>query len=339
MIVWPGGGTGLAAKLARRASANSKAKLRMRVVIALVVASCSGCSGSSEPPEGTSVVSFDYAHAVHRGSCSPGSKPAGAGATDGLTSRDGFHYNVRAPANLDPTYAHPLLVVYAPAGYDAKQSESLTRLTTEATRSGFVVVYVGSRPLSVKTIEKLAQLPKEVAAVWCVDPNRVYATGHSDGGTVSIALAVLEETTGTVSAIAPSAAGFSRKDLEAFRCPKPIPVMVMHGRQDTHFPGWGKEAALWWARCNACNIRRLPVSQDNGCLAFQGCAPNGTTIYCEGGGSHKDWPPLQNEILRFFESVSSLGMRQGTLQAGQLSEDIRRHGLTIRLLHESRCCL
>ena len=272
----------------------------MRVAIVLVVASC---SGSSEAPEGTLVASFSYASAARRGYCD--NKPGAAGATNGLSSRDGFHYNVRAPANLDPTYTHPLLVVYAPAGHSAEQSEALTRLTTDATRRGFIVAYVGSRPLSQRTVIGLARVPKEVASSWCVDPNRVYATGHSDGGTVSTALALLKETKGTVSAIAPSAAGFFRKDFEGFQCPEPIPVMVMHGKRDTHFPGWGKEAALWWARCNACDLAKPPLPQDDGCVTFSGCVPGGRTVYCEGAGVHEDWPPLRSRIIQFLESAGS----------------------------------
>lgn len=281
----------------------------MCAAIAFVAASCAACSDSSKPPEGTAVANFDYEHAARHDFCSVGSKLGGAGPTNGLTSRDGVRYNVRTPANLDPTRAHPLLVVYAPAGYSAQQSEYLTRLTTEATRRGFIVAYAGSRPMSVKTVVKLARVPEEVANLWCIDSKRVYATGHSDGATVSTALVLLAETKGVFSAIAPSAAGFSRKDLESFRCPAPIPVMVMHGGQDTHFPGWGKEAAQWWASCNACDIAKSPAPVRGGCVSFQDCAPGGATLYCEGSGSHRDWPPLGGEILRFFGSGGTRAMR------------------------------
>ena len=247
--------------------------------------------------------SFAYPSAARRDDCD--NKPGAAGASNRLSSRDGFQYNVRTPANLDPTYAHALLVVYAPAGYSAQQSEALTRLTSEATRSGFIVVYAGSRPLSLQTLTGLAQLPREVASSWCVDPNRVYATGHSDGGTVSTALALLTETKGTVSAIAPSAAGFSAKDLEGFQCPQACPVMIMHGKRDRHFPDWGKQAALWWARCNACDVAKPLVPDDDECITFEGCAAGGRTVYCEGAGGHEDWPPLQNRIIRFLQSVGS----------------------------------
>jgi len=272
----------------------------MRAAILLVAASC---SGSSELSEGTLVASFSYPPVAHREDCDD--KRGTAGVSNGLSSQNGFQYSVRTPANLNPTFAHPLLVVYAPAGYSPQKSEALTRLTTESTRKGFIVAYVGSRPLSLPTLTGLAQIPKEVARFWCVDPKRVYATGHSDGGTVSIALALLNETKGTVSAIAPSAAGFSGKDLEAFQCPAAIPVMIMHGKRDTHFPGWGKEAALWWAHCNACDLTKPLVPHDDGCVSFEGCAPGGQTVYCEGAWAHEDLPPLRNRIIQFLESAGS----------------------------------
>ena len=110
-------------------------------------------------------------------------------------------YNVRTPANYDAGIAHPLLVVYAPAGANARQNEALTRLTSAATREGFIVAYASNRSMSVETVIKFSKLPAGVAGKWCIDLRRVYATGHSDGGTVSTAIAVLDETKGIAADI------------------------------------------------------------------------------------------------------------------------------------------
>jgi polyhydroxybutyrate depolymerase len=57
------------------------------------------------------------------------------------------------------------------------------------------------------------------------------------------AIAFLAKMRGTADAIAPSAAGVNGKDLAEYSCPEPLPVMVMHSRNDTVFPGYGAEAA------------------------------------------------------------------------------------------------
>ncbi len=190
-------------------------------------------------------------------------------------------------------------MVYAAAGQSRWASEKLTGLTTGATGAGFVVVYADHLQLNIPAIEQLGAIPDLVANDWCVDPKRVYATGHSDGGTASLALAVLDNTKKIPAAVAPSAAGWTGKDLESFQCREPIPVMIMHGKNDTLFPGWGAQTSAWWAGCNRCDVTKTkPV--EGGCRAYQKCAAGGATLYCEGTGGHRDWPNLNRVMLEFF---------------------------------------
>jgi polyhydroxybutyrate depolymerase len=206
---------------------------------------------------------------------------------------------VRTPSNYDATFAHPLLMVYAPAGQSRWATERLTGLTTAATRAGFIVVYADHRQLNFPAIEQAGTIPGSVAKEWCIDEKRVFMTGHSDGGTASLALAVLDKTKKIPAAIAPSAAGWTGKDLESFQCRDPIPVMIMHSGNDTLFPGWGAQTSAWWAGCNRCDLNQTKAVE-GGCRAYQHCAQGGATLYCEGTGSHRDWPNLNQVILEFF---------------------------------------
>ncbi len=268
-----------------------------------IAAALAGCSQSSDPAEGVDIAQFDYATAGRHGTCEAGTKLGEAGATDNQQSIDGIWYNVRTPRNYDPTFAHPLLMVYAAGGMSAAKNESLTHLTTEATRNGFVVGYPTHRPMTLDTVKELAKLPNEIADKWCIDSHRVYATGHSDGGTVSTAIALLDDTKGLLAGIAPSAAGFSATDFETFKCPSaPFPVMVMHSSWDTLFPGWGAQASKWWAACNGCDLAKPPLPAGEKCVAYQACAAGGPTRYCEGSRWHGAWPGLEAEIVRFFVS-------------------------------------
>lgn len=256
----------------------------------------SACTENGTPPQ---LEAYAYSSAPLAIRCEAGSRPGLAGAIDGKISADGIRYMVRTPSNYDATFAHPLLMVYAPAGQSRWVSERFVGLTTAATGAGFVVVYSDHWPLSVVTIEQLGTIPNLVAKEWCVDEHRVSVTGHSDGGTASLMLAVIEKTKKVPAAIAPSAAGVTSQDLEAFQCPAPIPVMLMHGKNDSLFPGWGAQTSAWWAGCNRCDVTKVkPV--EGGCRAYQGCASGGATLYCEGTGSHRDWPNLNRIMLEFF---------------------------------------
>jgi polyhydroxybutyrate depolymerase len=232
--------------------------------------------------------------------CAAGARPGPSGESASEETPAGTHYMVKAPANYDGTRAHPLIVVFAPHGVSRWLSERFVGLTRAATRAGFVIAYADSRPLGTKVLEDLGRIPALVASRWCVDERRVFFTGHSDGGTAATALAVLRQSI-PPAAIAPSAAGFRGADLASFTCPPPVAVMVQHSGNDEPFPGFGREAADWWASCNGC--RGKPEPRSDGCLAYPSCSPGGVTLYCESAGRHIDWPGNNERVLEFFESA------------------------------------
>ena len=239
--------------------------------------------------------------------CAPGARAGTAGKTDELLTERGIRYFVRTPLNYDNRIAHPLMMVFSPGDRSGLGTEWFTGLTTEATRQGFVVVYADNRPrrspamdrpLAKEWILELGTIPALVATQWCIDLDRVFLTGHSNGGTISTALALMEESPLRPAAIAPSAAGFRGEDLNPFACPAPLPVLVMHSKNDKVFPGYGAETMQWWKQCNQCsdNVRML----DAGCTSFPDCKNDVSTIYCEGERRHTVWPERNNRIISFF---------------------------------------
>ncbi|OQW63523.1 MAG: hypothetical protein BVN28_04230 [Nitrospira sp. ST-bin4] len=254
------------------------------------------CTENAAPPQ---IEPYAYSSAPAAARCEAGARIGQAGVSDGEASAEGLRYHVRTPTNYDATIAHPLLMVYAAAGQSGLASERMTGLTSMATASGFVIVYADHRPLGIPAIEQLGTISGSVAKKWCINEKRVFVTGHSDGGTASLALAVLDKTKKVPAAIAPSAAGWTGKDLEAYQCPAPIPVMVMHGVNDSLFPGWGAQTSAWWAACNGCDVAKTK-KVEGGCVAYQGCRSGAATLYCEGAGGHRDWPDLNRVMIEFF---------------------------------------
>lgn len=242
-----------------------------------------------------------YLYGPNQARCPSGSRSGEAGSINGESSTDGIKYNVRTPLNYDPTFAHPLLMVYAPSGANRARTEKLTGLTFEATTAGFIVAYADHPELSPTTTIQLGAIPGLIAKKWCIDQNRIYLTGHSDGGTVSMALAFMAGTKHIPSAIAPSAAGINYGDLRDHSCPSPISVMIMHSAKDRLFPGYGEQSSGWWAACNDCGP--IPEKMANGCIAYTDCADNTKTWYCEGEKPHSKWPAINSTLIEFFTSL------------------------------------
>lgn len=219
-----------------------------------------------------------------------------------IETSDHLEILVRVPRNYRADVAHPLLMVYAAAGMTPTASERLTGFTPVATAAGYVVAYARHIRPSHAALTKLARMPGAVADHYCIDRARIVMSGHSDGGTTSTALAVLPETREHVAAIAPSAAGFTASDLAELGCPgTPLPVRVWHGARDRLFPGFGREAAQWWAKCNGCDLHAAPTIED-GCERYAACGQ--PVHYCEGDYGHMTWPPQgAARTVAFFDSV------------------------------------
>ncbi|OUS16936.1 hypothetical protein A9Q88_05645 [Gammaproteobacteria bacterium 50_400_T64] len=227
-----------------------------------------------------------------------------SGVADHIQHKDdrNMHFNVTTPTNYRSDYAHPLLVVWAPSGMSEGLSESFTGLTRQATEAGYVVVHTRSIPLGFKSLTSLSFIPAEVVESWCIDPALVFYTGHSDGGTVSNALSVMPESAFRPRALAPSAMGMQGKDMQAYECPRPTSVMLMHNKGDGHFPDYGSEVVAWWAGCNQCSQQAV-ASDFAGCVEYTSCAEGITTLFCEAEGNHAHWPGPEHDPIRFFSNI------------------------------------
>ncbi len=275
----------------------STLQYRVLCIVVLVLWGCSKLSG--EPPQ---LGRHRYGNDLNAGPCPLGEQSGPGGMSNDEQTEHEIKYTVRTPANYNPGILHPLLMVYAPAGSSRFRSERLTNLTFAATTAGFIIAYADSRRLSLEVIPELGTIPRLIAKKWCVDKERVYMTGHSDGGTVALALALLDETRHIPTAVAPSAAGFRRADLETFSCPETLPALIMHSANDHLFPGYGAETAAWLAACNQCRAGSVE-KDENGCVAYSRCGANSKTIYCEGTGTHRQWPALNTALLSFFIDI------------------------------------
>ncbi len=243
----------------------------------------------------------DYSARPDAVRCAPDARPGVAGASDGFLSEPGVRVNVRTPRNYDPTIGHPLLMVFAAAGQRAGASERFLDLTRAATAQGFIVAYTDHRGLSRHQFSRLARVPQALAAQWCVDTARVYATGHSDGGLAAQAVVFLAEAPLRVSGLVASGAGIRAGDLAAYPCAQPLPVMIIHSREDKLFPPpeYGRGAADWWAACNQCGALSEGIVAGS-CREYLDCDAGAPTRYCEVEGSHRASPGLDAALLAFL---------------------------------------
>lgn len=158
-------------------------------------------------------------------------------------------YLLHVPPPAASGEAPPLLVVLHGGGGHAEQVRENTGLAELGVRAGYVVVFPdGTGPtarrlltwnsggIPVSAVERdvddvgfLKALVKDVAARTAVDPQRVFATGHSNGGMMCHRLAREGADTFTGIAVVSGAMNFTAADAT-----NPIPVLLLHGTADQH---------------------------------------------------------------------------------------------------------
>lgn len=138
-----------------------------------------------------------------------------------------------------------------------------------------------------------------VEAEACVDRNRVYSTGMSNGAMMSYRLAC--EAADRIAAIAPVAAG---RVLEPCEPSRQVPLLHIHGDMDLNAPfegGMGCGAADIempsipetledWSSRNGCSEQTAPgFAQGNGeCVEYGDC--DRETVLCTIVGGNHSWP-------------------------------------------------
>ncbi len=227
--------------------------------------------------------------------------------------------------NLPPSYYEtasvPLVIAMHGGGGSGTQFESTSLLTPKADAAGFAVVYpdgTAPGPLGLRTwngggccgyavqagiddVAFMRGLIVDLTARYKIDPKRIYATGHSNGGIMSYRLAC--DLADRIAAIAPNAAAAMATPCAPSR---PVPVRHMHSRLDTQvrpeggfgtgiagvsFPSLAASMATW-VSADAC-----PASSQTTVVAgrytreqWTGCAAGATVeYYLTDDGGHA-WP-------------------------------------------------
>src|SRR5215207_5876145 len=176
-------------------------------------------------------------------------------------------YLLHVPALYNPEEPAALVLVFHGAGIGAERFMSYSRFSNVADREGFLIVYpqgLGEEPVwnpspGSRDVQFISDLIDHLQRRCHVDPNRIYASGHSNGGSMvnrlACELADRIAAIGTVSGAYQSTAECSPS--------RPIPVFALHGTADNIVSYQGiPEWASAWALRNGCAPEPVDVTHN-----------------------------------------------------------------------------
>lgn len=281
---------------------------------------------------------------VEPAACSGLTRPP-TGTLRGAMDHNGLHrtYLVHVPPGYDPTVRTPVVLLFHGQGSYALQQLLYSDFGRLADRQGFLVVApdtaypeynqwlidagIGATPNVAPSVDDLGfttRLLDRVERRYCVDPDRVHASGISSGAFFVSRVAC--RLSDRIASVAP-VAGTVFFDDTTGDCghDRPVPVLAFHGSADVNVPfasqtggrdgpddGVLAQVRRWAIGRNGCSGSSTvrPLASDVSARTWECPAAGATRLVRIEGGGHT-WPGAPFEVPsngRTTQSVSATAL-------------------------------
>ena len=216
------------------------------------------------------------------------------------------------PRSYDPTVPTPVVLNFHGFTSNADQEVLLADMNALAEAEGFIVAYpqgTGIPPSwnagaccgtaaadGVDDVQLTRDLLDELERQLCVDGERIFSTGMSNGGFLSHRLGC--ELSDRIAGIAPVAGVLGVDECAPGR---PVPVIHFHGTSDLLVPYDGNDSLGFpsvaetietWGAINGCSEDSEVVYErgDSRCERLLGCPADAPVTLCTVEGGGHTWP-------------------------------------------------
>ncbi len=248
----------------------------------------------------------------------PAPIPPGTSANEtlrsgGLTRR----YRLHVPHGYLSTRSTPLVLSFHGHGSMARIQEQMTGFSRLADQQDFLVAYpqgtVGpdgktgwaTGPRKDPTVDDLrfvSDLLTRLQMTLCIDPQRIYATGFSNGGAMTALLAC--RMAGRIAAFAPVSGSYFPVSAGCHTS-RPAPILEIHGTSDSIVPYDGSlllhlpPIPAWlsgWARRDGCASQPEVFFQRGNVTGERwiGCQAGAAIVHYRIEGGTHTWPNFRS---------------------------------------------
>lgn len=221
-------------------------------------------------------------------------------------------FAVSVPSVYDPDHPYRLVLAWHGLGGTAMQTVSGFGL---ASRSGDSAIFIAGQALQAQSgqqagfaswntdgtdVEYARALIEWAKMNYCIDGDRVFSIGVSNGGMMSNIVGC--QLGDLVRAMAAIAGGGPRPYVRE-PCVGPVAAWITHGNQDNNVPfSYGEMSRDQWVQLNQCDTASMPAMPGS-CLEYQGCADGYPVQFCEHDGGHTVPSFTAEAVWAFFERL------------------------------------
>jgi len=224
-------------------------------------------------------------------------------------------YILHVPQAAQPGVAVPLLFDFHGFNHSGAGVWRVSKFKALAEKQGFITVYPTGLPITLtlrgaertgpgwemrdgadnRDLAFTRAMLADIASHYCIDRDRIFSTGFSNGAFFSNLLGCAMSE--TFAAVAPVGGGPLRSLCKPKR---PVPVVIHNGLIDELIPlDFARRGRDQWIAANRCSGGEGAADGPT-CERATACAAGGAVVYCEGNYGHT-WPPDATErIWSFF---------------------------------------
>jgi poly(3-hydroxybutyrate) depolymerase len=239
------------------------------------------------------------------------------GSSNSPLNVSSHQYYVKLPTNYDANNPYPVMFMFHPTNNPLNWAEQNAGFETLESKDTWIRVYPGagnnSAGWGANDVSFFEPLYNTIVADFCVDTERVFASGESSGGDFASILGC--EFADLLRATAPCSTkpvnGYPL-DANSRQCTGQVAAVVIQGKNDMVVgPENGPLTRDFYKALNHCSDTSQPVEgyTDNlsNCVVFDGCDEGFPTYWCqhedpEYSNTNHGWPHFAAKML--YETFS-----------------------------------
>jgi poly(3-hydroxybutyrate) depolymerase len=204
----------------------------------------------------------------------------------------------------------PLMLIFALHGYGMTNSSVVGSYNFTSRSNGqAITVYPQGQNNAWNSDDTdyafMEALVSDLKGRYCVDPNRIYLTGFSNGGVfandVACQRSSLFRAYAPVEGCGPGGLNAKLSPVCAVADAKPA-VMVIVGNSDTTAtPEQAQATRDFWVKRNGCS--QTTTASYTGCVTYSGCPEGKPIVYCHGNWNHTISTTATADAWAFFNDL------------------------------------
>jgi len=246
-------------------------------------------------------------------------------------------YRIHLPKDYQEGRTYPVVFALHGLSFGSRVMEINTGLSRLADKEGFIVVYpYGSQPNSfipyswnseyccayaykenIDDVGFIASLISDLRNNYNIEDDKVYMTGHSNGGMLGMYVALKHPDKVRAVAVVSSAVGgkvYKEDEMHTLeKSYQAMPILLMNGRNDLAVPFDGSaiegldlysftsayDAVDFWLDNNKCNKHPTEISNQDKFTqeVYAECEASSEVVFIAHNGSHT-WPGSLKDILK-----------------------------------------